>query len=388
MQLLELEGTPTEIGIQHGRQVQHLRPLLLRTVEARLGELRLLGADLPAVLAPARAALESHDRPLLDFLAALAAALDLSPDALLTYTLSSYLHDLYKVTHPMPPIAEQLRDGCTAWAASAPTTAGGAALLAKNRDYRLDHIPLQLLCQVKPHAGYRYLSVGSAGSPHVFSSGINERGLAIADTHVLSSDIGPGLPRFSLMREVLQHHATTHSALEYLRSVPHMGAGTLILADACGHLAVCESGHSRCGYVEAGATGADGAGRAAYLATANHFVTPELAGHWVEDEPPMLQGNSAGRRDRVLAALAAAPGQVDATWARALMCAHGSPQDALCRHALIPDDRPPTPRFAGSTISSVVYLPCGLPGDASAAPIVWLADGQPCLVEWQSSRVG
>jgi hypothetical protein len=130
-----------------------------------------------------------------------------------------------------------------------------------------------------------------------------------------------------------------------------------------------------------------GTGDGAYLATANHFVTPELAAHWVEDEPPMLQGNSAARRSRVLDALAGAPGQVDAAWAQALMSSHGSLQDALCRHAFIPDEGAPSPRFASSTISSVLYLPCGLPS-APAVPGAWLADGQPCLVEWQSSRVG
>jgi hypothetical protein len=383
LQLLTLAGTPTDIGRQHGRLIRRLRPLLARVMAARLAELRRLGADRPDVLYPVHAALEAYDRPLLAFLAGLAETLELPPDDLLTYTLSSYLRDLFKVTHTAPRATlAALNDECTVWAAAAPHTAGGAPILAKNRDYHADHIPLQLLAQINPAHGYRYLTVGSAGSPHVFSSGINERGLAVADTHVLSTDIGPGLPRFSLMRELLEHHATTRSALDYLREAPHMGAGTLILADAHGHLALCESGHRRCGYLEAG-PGAD-----AYLAGANHFATPELAAHWVEDEPPLLQGNSPARRSRVLAALAAAPGRVDVAWAQALMSAHGTPQDAICRHAIPATGQPSHAGFESSTISSVIFLPRGFAGGLSAAPAAWLADGPPCLAAWKSIRVG
>ncbi len=406
-QVLTLEGTPAAMGRQHGQQVAHLRPLIVGAAEARLADLHLLGADDPALVAAAHAALEAHDRPLLEFLGGLAQALDVPPDMLLTYTLSSYLRDLYKVTHPLPAsMPSQVRDGCTTWAVAAPWTVDGAPILAKNRDYHLDHLPLQLLTQVKPEHGYRYLALGSAGSPEVFSSGINERGLAVADTHVLSADMGPGLPRFSLMRAMLQEHDSTCSALDYLRSVPHMGAGTLLLADARGHLALCESGHARCGYLGAGAVEPTGNGptasgpAAAFLASANHFATPELAAQWVEDEPPLLRGNSPARRNRVLAALADAPRQVDARWAQTLMCAHGTPRDALCRHAYLPPDQPPDGRFSGSTIASAVYLPCGLPadlqgdpshdpaGDPPARPAVLLAYGQPCVAHWEARQVG
>jgi isopenicillin-N N-acyltransferase like protein len=234
--LLTLEGTPYEIGRQHGQQVQSLRPLLADVMAARMSALRRIGADHPAALTPAKEALEEYDRPLLEFLTGLAESLELAVADLLIYTLSSYLRDLHTVgvLRPQTSVPDaaygtsgtglvdessSLQDGCTSWAASGRSTADGRPILAKTRDYHSDHIPLQILSSVSPADGYRFLSLGSAGSPHVFSSGINERGLAIADTHVLSQDIGPGLPRFSLMREVLAHHDTTQSALDYLRSM-------------------------------------------------------------------------------------------------------------------------------------------------------------------------
>lgn len=372
--LLSLHGSAFDMGRQHARQVRPVRPLVLEAIQLRLALLQRLGADHPKALLPAHQALEEMDRPLLDFLAGLAEGLLLSVGDLVRYTLSSYLTDLHKVTGGRGQVQP---DGCTTWAASGSATVDGHPILAKNRDYHQDHLPLQSLARVAPDDGYNFLSLGSAGSPHVFSSGINERGLAIADTHVLSTDIGPGLPRFSLMREVLQHHDSTQSALDYLRSVQHMGAGTLILADSRGHLAVCESGHTQPGYLEAK--------NGPYLSSTNHFATPALVDHWVEDEPAIFVGNSPARRSRILAALQADAGRIDPAWAQAMMTAHGTPQDAICRHPIIDPDQPHHPSLESSTISTIIFLPLGLPD--APTPTLLLAEGQPCQSAWASWTV-
>lgn len=373
--LLQLSGPPYVIGWQHGQQVADRRDRVAAVIDARLAELSRLQADQPGELQPAVDALEALDAPLLEQLRGLAEGLAVDYDRLLRYTLSSYLKDRQRVhASAAPPAAA--REGCTTWAASAPVAQAGLTVLAKNRDYLLDHILLQVVAHVEPAGGYRYTCIGSAGSPMVFSSGINEQGLAVADTHVLSRDLGPGLPRFSLMREILERHATTASALVYLHSVQHMGGGTLLLADRTGHLALCESGHRASGFVDA---------HGGALASANHFVTEPLAGQWLQDESALLVGNSAARRSRVLAALAGAAGQVDAAWAQALMAAHGSPLDAICRHALLLDGPSPGPAVETSTISAAVFLPNGLAG--RDRPALLLAAGQPCEAGWVEIEV-
>ncbi|GIV77729.1 MAG: peptidase C45 [Litorilinea sp.] len=375
--ILTLAGTPVEMGRQHGRQIQHRYVHLLGVIEQRLAELRSLGADNPAIVQACLDLMAETDRPLLAYLEGLSEVLAIELRKLHLYTLSSYLRDLWKAQQtesdaPPPSVPE----GCTVWAASGPATVDGQPLLVKNRDYHADHLPLQTLARVAPTGGYRYLSIGSAGSPEVFSSGINERGLAVADTHVLSRDIGPGLPRFSLMRELLTHHDSVASALDYLRSVPHMGAGTLMLADAGGTLALCESGHRRCGYVVSNGETA--------LVSANHFETPPLAGQWIEEEPPALRGNSPGRRRRVLVAFQQGWGTVDLAWAQRLMATHGSPQDALCRHPLVES---PGGRSGadGSTISSAIFLPAG--NEMEGVPGLWLVNGAPCQGQWRQWKV-
>jgi hypothetical protein len=372
---LQLSGPPYVIGWQHGQQVADRRDRVAAVIDARLAELSRLEAGLPAELQPAVEALEAMDVPLLEQLRGLAEGLEVDYDRLLRYTLSSYLKDRQRA-QAIDAQQTAASEGCTTWAATAPVARAGLTLLAKNRDYLLDHILLQVVAHVQPAGGYRYTCIGSAGSPAVFSSGINEQGLAVADTHVLSRDLGPGLPRFSLMREILERHASTASALVYLRSVQHMGGGTLLLADRAGHLALCESGHRESGFVEA----ADGA-----LASANHFVTEPLVGQWIEDEPELLLGNSAARRGRVLAALANAAGHVDPAWAQALMAAHGGPLDAICRHALLLDGAAPGPALDTSTISAAVFLPNGLAG--RDRPGLLLAAGQPCEAVWVEIEV-
>ena len=89
-------------------------------------------------------------------------------------------------------------------------TRDGAPILAKNRDYHPDHQPLQCLARVKPKLTAILLRLTSAGSPGVFSSGINSFGLAVVDTFIASSEIGPGIARYSLMMDILQNFSTVY----------------------------------------------------------------------------------------------------------------------------------------------------------------------------------
>lgn len=372
---IDLRGTPQEMGWQHGRQVQGVRPLLMEAMAARLADLQEMGAGPVAVVDPMVEALRLFDQPLLAFLRGLARSLALDEGDLLRYTFSSYLKDLERGKQDR--MAAGIADGCTTWAVTAPVAQGDLVLLAKNRDYYRDHISL-LLARVTPVHGYRYLTLGSAGSPNVYSSGINERGLAVADTRVFSHDLGPGMARYSLMREVMEQHATVDAALDYLRSVPHMGGGTIMLADATGQLAVWESGHQKSSY----RTTHEG-----YLVSTNHFVSPRLSGLWMEDDVPACPGNSEARYRRVQSGLAGNAGDVDIAWTQSLAAAHGSALDGICRHP--PDEGEgienlPPPR---STISSVILLPRGWEGNAYRQAALLVAAGQPCQTAWEAWHV-
>ncbi len=182
--------------------------------------------------------------------------------------------------------------------------------------------------------------MSSAGSPGVFSAGINHAGLAVADTHVYSTDLGPGLPDYALMMHLLEEHNSVSSALDYLRSMPRMGRNNLILADVQGHLAVFESGRHRFGLFET---------RQGTLVNTNHFASTEMRDCFIDMDPPEARGRTFRRHEVVTAALSASPCPIDIPFAQYLMATHNGPLASLCCH--------PEASSKMTTISTSIFLP-------------------------------
>ncbi len=331
MKVIRIHGNHYAMGYQHGRQVQSLRPLLLGAVERRLAPLAQAEQRLEQRVKELQEAL---DQPVMDMLRGMAGALETEWVLLFHYAIASYLEDWGLLIAGQEPA-----DGCTAWAAAGGATADGQPILVKNRD-RPQQSDWQLVVLAQPARGYRYGYITSAGAPGVFSSGLNEAGLAVADTRVHTLDIGPGLPSFSLMMHILEEHASVRSALDYLVEATRLGGSNLVLADAQGDLAVFESGHRSWGAVEA---------ENSLVVSTNHFVSPPLRSRWIAKEEPHLLGNSQRRYQVVKEALQQAWGRVDLTWAQALMARHGGPLESICRHAELGGN--------SVTISTALFLP-------------------------------
>jgi hypothetical protein len=289
----------------------------------------------------------------------LAEGLELEWEPFFRYTIAAYLED--RLGRPA------YGEGCTVWAASGPVTRDGLPILAKNRDYRPDHQFLSCLVRARSAQGFRYLYVASAGSPAVFSSGMNEMGLAVADTRVASCGAGPGLTRYTAMMDILEHHSDVASALDYLRQVSHIGDGTLTLVDRAGEMAIFEAGHATQDIIRP---------ERGFLASTNHFRGAQLRDCWVDSSPPELQGNSQNRFARVITALGGARGRVDAAWAQALMADHGGvqatvaqrKQRALCRHCDVDPH--------SVTVSGALFLP--------QQRALLYANGHPCQAPFHS----
>jgi isopenicillin-N N-acyltransferase-like protein len=331
-----LQGDHYTMGWQHGSQVRRLRPLIAEAIEARFSQIEQDGPDasFEALLRETHELLQEIDVPLLAMIQGQAEALEFEFNVLLRYDLVTYLRD--DLITRKPPGSES----CTTWAATGSATAEGQPILVKNRDYRLEHLPLQIVVHAIPDSGYRYVCSGSAGSPGVFCGGINQAGLAIADTHVCSTDIGPGLPDYALMMHILEAHDSVSSAVDYLRSVPRLGRNNLILADVRNHLAVFEIGHRSYGLFKTH----DGA-----LVNTNHFVSAELRDCFVDTHPPQTRGNSFQRCKKVSNELSAVWGQIDVPFAQRLMATHDGPLASICRHPIAGSD--------SATISTSIFLP-------------------------------
>jgi predicted choloylglycine hydrolase len=333
---LTLRGDHYTMGRQHGAQVKALRPLIDEAIKARLDEIDRHGSDarFETLVLETQEALMTHCPAVVALIRGQAESLGYELEHLLRYGLVSYLQDdlLTRET--------SRAEGCTTWVATGSATADGLPILVKNRDYRLEHLPLQTVSCIEPIAGHRYVCAGSAGSPGVYCGGINEAGLAIADTHVSSRQMGPGLPDYALMMHVLENYDAVSSAVDYLRSVPRLGRNHLILADVQGEVAVFESGHGEYGLFST---------RDGWLVKTNHPVGPHLRRHFVDLSPPAVKGNTFRRYDKVSEALDAARGEIDVAFARGLMATHDGPLASVCRHPMDGCD--------SATIAACIFLP-------------------------------
>ena len=244
-----------------------------------------------------------------------------------------------------------LIEGCSAWAVG---QGPDGPLVVKNRDYSGQHLGIQCILR---HSGPdistgQVLSLGSLGSLAAWSSGINAAGLAVADTQVSVNRHRVGWLRYFLLPRLLARATSVGEALALVRSLPHAGGGTLVMADRSGATAA----------VELSATGPVVAEGGTQWRT-NHYTAPGVAGETLGADGDRIAGNSHARFDYLSRIL---PGQ---TWtvaaARGLMATHSVP---LCQHAASEAD--------AETISSVVYS-CRLGA-------MEIAEGTPCLGRWQA----
>lgn len=350
IRVLNLSGDARNIGRQHGEQVSDLRSQIQASIQSRLTTLRKSSPDFSRYLKNIRQTWEEHAPETLEMLLGIAEALDLTWDEFFTYTIASYLTSCLN----QPSQSE----GCSTWAANGKITRDGAPILAKNRDYGPDHQSLQCLARVKPGHGNPFLCLTSAGSPGVFSSGINCAGLTVVDTFIPSTDIGPGIARYSLMMDILKNFSTVQEATYYLPTQPHFGDGSVTVLDARGDMAVFEIAHS----VQAVRHSESG-----FVACTNHFTAPETRSLWVDKEPVHLRGDSQGRLRMINDALRSAKGQVDIPWSQAMMGQHSDSLSALCRHAEIDP--------LSVTISCVILLP--------RLASIYVANGHPCQTPFE-----
>lgn len=247
----------------------------------------------------------------------------------------------------------KLDDGCSAWAVS---IGPDGPLVVKNRDFTGTHLGIQMVAR---HAGPdiatgALLCLGSLGSPGAYSSGINARGFALADTQVAVRHHRVGWLRYFLMTRLLARCATVDDALAMIRATPHAGGGTLVMADASGATAA----------VELGAAGPQ-ISRASPALRTNHYVSAPLAADTLLPAGDCIASNSAQRFAYLSCVLP------ERLWsretARQLMATHPEAGAPICQHGA---------EDGTMTIASAVY--------SCAAPGLLLCAGSPCGGAWHA----
>ncbi len=264
-------------------------------------------------------------------------------------------HARYAVEDRAAAATDSGADGCSVIAV---TTPYGDTLLAKNRDNPPAMRPFQsLLRQVDPGwNGREILCVGSFGSVPAISSGINSDGFCMADTAVRTADLGIGALRYYVMEALLTRCGSVAEALSLLRALPHLGGGTLELADAAGAMAAVELGHHAMHVEHRPGPG--------WIARTNHFLAPDLAAMLREPPGSAPRLNSEGRLALLHGALDAGIADWRVEDCADLLSRHASAgAPALCRHDA-----------ATETASCTIFEP--------AARRLRVSQGQPCGGIW------
>lgn len=248
-------------------------------------------------------------------------------------------------------------DGCSAWAVSDFIE---GPVVGKNRDFLGEHAGLQAVFSHEDldwHDGRRMLCVGSHGAPGAYSSGINSNGFAVVDTQIATSDYGVGWLRYFLMTRLLAKCDDVVSALEYIKSVPHAGGGSLILCDASGQIAAIDLGHGSLSIVER---------NSGWVARTNHYEDGSVPN--IADTAPM-SGSTLGRYKALTSALSRQDKSLESM--KELMGSHTTDTvEGLCRHGEDGDSR---------TLSSAIFL--------CQNRILYLAEGNPCENGWKMFEV-
>lgn len=308
----------------------------------------MIGEEQQAYLNAQKAFAEETDPNSMAELSGIADGFGIAFDDLFTHLHLGTLGDLARGADIDP-------DGCSALGAGN-TEAG--PLVAKNRDYSGSHLGVQkVFRQTGPDISTgAMLAIGSLGSPCTYSSGMNASGLLLADTQVSVRTHRVGWLRYFLMNRLLATCTTVDEAIAFVRSVPHAGGGSLVLADHTGAAAAIELG--------ANAVAVE---RCRIARRTNHFMTSELATETLDPGDDRIAANSRKRLDYlddVLPRIA---------WTVAdlmrLMARHeedGPHSAPLCQHA----------RDGGAqTISSAVY--------SWRERCLYFHEGNPCLGNWK-----
>lgn len=346
---LRLQGTPDERGrgqARHRTMDAGLRAATLGRVGTARAE-GLVDAEALAYLAAQWALHRTLDPEGLQEMEGIAAGYGIDPQDLFLYLHLGTLGDLKG--------GGRIEDGCSAWAAG---TGPEGPLVVKNRDFGGAHLAIQTIAR---HEGPdvatgAMLCLGSLGSPGAYSSGINARGFALVDTQVGVRIHRTGWLRYFLMTRLLARCASVAEAIVLIRSAPHAGGGTLVMADAEGNTAAVELGASG-PQVEQGQL----------VWRTNHYVSERLAADTHFPSGDRVAQNSGRRRDHLSAVL---PGRVwDSAAAQDLMATHhdGSREVPICQHGAAQ---------GSTTIAGAIY--------SCARRSLLACAGNPCRADWQS----
>ena len=242
---------------------------------------------------------------------------------------------------------------CSVVAVAGAGAADGHVLLAHNEDATAGWGELTYVVKVIPNDAPAYVAFTYAGL--LLHQGVNSAGLGSVGNALYARDARPGVPKLLLYRRAIVQR-TIESAIRAVTDRRRAFGNNHLFATIDGDIYDVEVSGSRWAMKP---------GRNGFLAHANHFTLPEMAG--LDEQDDLL--NSRLRQTRLETRLERAWGEITPTCLREIMSDHANYPRSVCKH------HAPESDLDYGTIGSVVI-------DVTARTL-WACSGNPCRGEWR-----
>lgn len=238
LRVLELSGTPYDMGYRHGQTyAAEIREMAEERFHLCSEPIWTGGQRLSReqILALAELCLEEHrlySPELMQELEGMAAATGLSMSELVILNgFTDFVDVIANYQQTTPVAAHPASDNCTAFIVPAKADEGGQGFIGQTWDMHATATPFVILMRGKPADKPAFLLFTIIGC--VGMIGLNEAGIAVGINNLLGADGQPGVTWPFVIRKALMQ-TSLDDALKCITSAKLAGAHNYILADSSG----------------------------------------------------------------------------------------------------------------------------------------------------------
>ncbi|HEY96635.1 MAG TPA: hypothetical protein G4O16_00435 [Dehalococcoidia bacterium] len=346
IKVVEVSGTPYEMGFQYGKACPEIRTIIDITCQVFGGRDTVRGLAeryIPMYLPAA----EAYAPEIVDEMKGMAAG------AHLDFQDIFFLNITYEIA--VPSIM-----GCTSFALTCEATDNGETIAGQNFDYLSMWEDSMVLLKMRPEHGPDILAIAFAGSLGLI--GFNSAGISLNLNLLRNKDsLAPdgGVPAHIILGKVLTSE-TVNQAISIITSAGRRSAKNFLLTNDKGDIVDLEvtSDDIDVHYAEEG-----------IFVHANHFSSSRLKS---DDLAPEYWPDSYIRRQRLFQLIKNHHGSMSVGLMKLLLQDHHNDPNSICRH---PDPENPLP-FGRMMKTLVSLISCPKEGKAH------IALGNPCQNEF------
>jgi len=314
LKVLELGGSPYDIGYRHGKEGKEGIGDFLNTIILH-GKDFSIGLTKEKALAHVKLSIpciESYAPHLAEEIKGIAEGAAISIEE--AYLLQARA-ELTQVSTTIPSIDE----GCTSFGLPGDKTEDGGVWVGQNLDLSPIYQDFGVMLHITPAKGPAILCYSQIGS--IAHAGINSEGIGLVINALYSSGWGPGIPRPVLYRLILEKE-NIDEAIQVVIGAKRASSCNYLISQSSGKLSDLEVTPDHFGLI-------DSAGEE--MVHTNHYSHPDMV--QFEKRPKEKLQNSEYRADRFKQLLSSQPQKLSLAHLKMALTDHELYPQSVCTHA-------------------------------------------------------